>query len=297
MQRDARSQGVASHAALDDGETLTARLLARESMTRQDTHGRLSALGDGELVACGASGEAVAMLAREGVPGAEDALDRQSSWLLEDSPRGESGVLFRNEGATEMWADTLYHVMPFLVVIGHDGEADDQFRLHRERLRNPETRLWACHDDDVRPGTVGGRCLAEANGWVATGLARAVRLGVGWLDEGLRSRWVGEAVDVIEACVEHERPDGRFRCTLDEVEGSPDGAAGLMFAFAAFTGVADGWLDIRWASRARRWLDATLEHVDDDGVIREVCSSGERGASAEAQAFAILALAAARRVE
>ncbi len=121
MQRDARGQGVASHAALDDGDVPMVRLLAREAITRQDERGRLSARGDGALVSCGSMGEAVAMLAREGESGAEDALDRQSLWLLEKCPRGDSGILYHDEGATEVWADTVYLTLPFLVTIGHDA--------------------------------------------------------------------------------------------------------------------------------------------------------------------------------
>lgn len=300
MQRHPWEQGVASHAALDEGRADLARLLALDAMVRQDAQGRLGATGDTGLVNCGACGEAVAVLAREGEPGAEEALDRQARWLLEDCPRGESGVLFHIEGRPEAWVDTVYMVVPFLTAIGEADEADRQFDLHRTRLQDPGTRLWAHIYDDDEARLVRGVPWASGNGWVAAGLARALRIGAGWLDDGIRRSWESAAAELIAACAAYELPDGRFRNILGDESSFEDGTAGLMLAFATLTGVADGWLDAAWADAGNRWLEASLAPMGEDGLVRGVCGSphfDRQGTSAEAQAMALLALAARSRLD
>jgi len=72
-----------------------------------------------------------------------------------------------------------------------------------------------------------------------------------------------------------------------------------MFAYAALTGVADGWLPVEYTGHATRWLEGALSRVDADGVIQGVCGAphfDREGVSAEAQAFAVIAIAASERV-
>ncbi len=137
---------------------------------------------------------------------------------------------------------------------------------------------------------------ASGNGWIAAGLARALHLGV---DAGtVRERWQRETRALLDACAAFETPDGRFHDVLDRPESFTDGCAGLMLAYAAFTGVADGWLPESYAAAGERWASAALAHVGPDGLIREVCgapSFDAPGISAEAQAFALLALSARAR--
>lgn len=298
MQRQPWEQGVASHAAIDASRLDLARLFALDAIVRQDLQGRLGATGDGGLVNCGACGEAVALVARGGDPLASEALDRQALWFAEGCPRGESGILFHMEGRTEVWVDTVYMVVSFLVVIGHADEADGQYRLHKGRLWHGSTGLWGQVYDEVAGCWVREAPWASGNGWVAAGLARALRIGAGWLDDDIKERWRKDARALLEAVAPHERGDGRFHNVLDDVATFVDGTAGLMFAYAAFSGVADGWLGEEWAGHARRWMDASLKPVGDDGLVREVCGApgfDRQGTSAEAQAFALLALAASAR--
>lgn len=298
MQRHPWEQGVASHAAIDADRRNLAALLAHDAIVRQDAEGRLGATGDSGLVNCGACGEAVAILAREGDALAAAALDRQTTWFLEGCPRGDSGVLFHIEGKPEVWVDTVYMAVPFLVSVGHVEQADEQYRLHKERLWCTGTGLWAHIWDDAASAWVREVPWASGNGWVAAGLARAIRIGAGWLDRDLRADWAADAKALLEAASTHERPDGRFVNVLDDPSTFVDGTAGLMFAYAALSGVADGWLGSEWAERARRWMEASLSRVGEDGLVREVCGSphfDQQGTSAEAQAFALLARAAERR--
>ena len=298
MQRHPWEQGVASHAAIDSDRLDLARLLARDAIVRQDAQGRLGATGDAGLVNCGACGEAVALLAREGDVAAASSLDRQSRWFADGCPRGESGVLYHIEGRAEVWVDTVYMVVPFLVAIGRADEAEEQYRLHKESLWHAKTGLWGHIFDDGAGAWVREVPWASGNGWVAAGLARALHLGAGWLDEEIRAEWREDVAALLTAVGAHEMAHGRFPNVLDDPSAFLDGTAGLMFAYAAFTGVADGWLGAEWGERARRWMEASLEHVDGEGLVQEVCGSptfDRQGTSAEAQAFALLALRASAR--
>jgi len=299
MQRQSWEQGVASHASIDGGRTELVRLLARDAIVRQDSEGRLGATGDGGLVNSGACGEAVALLARGGDPAAETALDRQAIWFAEGCPRGDSGVLYHLEDQTEVWADTVYMVVPFLVAIGRADEAEAQYRLHKERLWHEGTGLWGHKFDDGVSKWVREVPWASGNGWIAAGLGRALHIGAGWLDEPVREGWHEDLLALLQAIASHELSDGRFPDILDDPTAFVDGTAGLMFAYAAFSGVADGWLGEEWAGRAQRWMGASLAQVGEDGVVHEVCGApgfDRQGTSAEAQAFALLALSAAKRV-
>jgi unsaturated rhamnogalacturonyl hydrolase len=298
MQRHPWEQGIASHAAIDSGRLDLVRLLAHDAIVRQDPQGRLGATGDAGLVNCGACGEAVALVARGGDPVASSALDRQALWFAQTCPRGESGILFHLEGKTEVWVDTVYMVVPFLVAIGHAEQAEVQYRLHKERLWSRSTGVWGHIYDDAAGWWVREVPWASGNGWVAAGLARALRIGAGWLGADIKEGWRADARDLLGAITSRERGDGRFHNVLDDTTTFVDGTAGLMFAYAVFSGVADGWLGEEWAGHAQRWMDASLAGVGEDGLVGEVCGSprfDEQGTSAEAQAFALLARSAAKR--
>jgi len=299
MQRHSWEQGVASHAAIDSRRLDLAKLLARDAIVRQDDDGRLGATGDGGLVNSGACGEVVALLARDGDPAAEGSLDRQAKWFAQGCPRGDSGVLYHMEGRTEVWADSVYMVVPFLVTIGRADEAEAQYRLHRERLWDEGAGLWGHIFDDSDSRWVREDRWASGNGWVAAGLARALRIGAGWLDADVKAGWREDVEALLTAVGSHERDDHRFGNVLDDPESFADGTAGLMFAYAAMTGVADGWLEGEWSGRARLWVDAALARVGEDGLLREVCGAprfDRQGTSAEAQAFALMASTAAGRI-
>jgi unsaturated rhamnogalacturonyl hydrolase len=283
MQRDSWEQGVAAQAMLDLGRQDLAGLMAHAAVTRQTADGRLAGAfggGDDNAVNGAACGEAVL------AAGLREAADRQLAWLLRGAPRGADGVLFHVLGGTEAWADTVYMVAPFLALTGHTDEAVRQIDGHRERL---------CRDglygavEGRRPEHWGG-----GNGWVVAGIARAIRLAPRLRDSHLP----GHAAEVLDACLALARPDGLFHDVLDDPASFRETNAAQMFAYAAFTGVADGWLPPPYAHRARELLAAAGREIGDDGLVRGACGSpsfDRPGTSAEAQAFHLMAAAAEGR--
>ncbi|MBC7298545.1 MAG: glycoside hydrolase family 88 protein [Demequina sp.] len=295
MQRLAWEQGVVTQAALDGGRPEVALAIARDAIQHQDERGRLAATGDAGLVNGGSLGEAVAALAARGEARAAEALERQRWWLLRFSPRDDEGVVWHLEGVPEVWVDSIYMVVPMLVFTGDVAPADMQYRMHREHLWDGRSGLYGHRANTVTGDRVRGAFWATGNGWAAAGMARALRIGGDRVPGEMRGRWRSNTCDLLEAVAAHETSEGRFHHVLDDPTTFTDGTAGLMFAYAAFTGVADGWLPEVYAAHARRWLDAALARVDADGVVRGVCGAphfDSEGTSAEAQAFAIIALAA-----
>lgn len=299
MQRLAWEQGVASQAALDGDRPDLALAIARDALVHANADGRLAATGDDGLVNGGALGEAVALLARTGNADAAAALDRQRWWLLRYSPRDDEGVVWHLAGRTEVWADSIYMVVPSLVLTGDVASADMQYRMHREHLWNADTGLYRHRVDTVTGERVNDRPWASGNGWAAAGMARALGIGGMGLPAEMKLRWQANTRALLDAVAAHETSRGRFHDVLDDDSTFTDGTAGLMFAYAAFTGVADGWLEDAYAARARRWMEAVLERVDEHGIVRGVCGAphfDREGTSAEAQAFALMAITAAARV-
>ncbi len=298
MQRLAWEQGVASQAALDDGRLDLAGAFARDAMAHQDAEGRLAATGDAGLVNGGPLGEAVAELAARGDSRAAAALERQRWWFLRFSPRDDEGVVWHLRDSSEVWVDSIYMVVPMLVLTGDGAPADMQYRMHREHLWDRSAGLYRHRVNTVTGEAVRGAFWASGNGWAAAGIARALRIGGVELPTEMRGRWQRETRHLLDAVTKHETPDGRFHDVLDDSASFTDGTAGLMFAYAALTGVADGWLSADYAARAERWLAAALGRVDADGAVKGVCGAphfDREGVSAEAQAFAIMAIAASER--
>jgi unsaturated rhamnogalacturonyl hydrolase len=238
------------------------------------------------------------LLANAGDARAAEALERQRWWLLRHSPRDDSGVLWHLRGLDEVWVDSVYMIVPALVVTDDFAPADMQYRMHREHLWNPATGLYGHRRNTVTGEGVRMVPWATGNGWVAAGLARALRRGADATPAEMRARWQAQARELLDACARWERPDGRFHDVLDDPATFVDGTAGLMLAFAAFTGIADGWLSREYAEPASRWADAALARVDEHGLVREVCGAphfDKQGTSAEAQAFALMAMTARER--
>ena len=287
MQRQSWEQGVAAHAAADLGRPDLVRLLAEAAVTRQAADGRLATVdGENGSVNGAACGEAVL------ASGFTDAARRQLGWLVEHAPRDTDGTLFHLIDGREVWADTVYMVVPFLAVAGHSALAAAQIEGHRRRLCRDGlySAIWSADTQSMRRADHWG----GGNGWVVAAIARAARL-----VPALRGGPTDHAREVLDACLALRRPDGLFHDVLDDPSTFVETNAAQMFAYAAFVGAADGWLPASYAGTARDLLTAASSKIDEHGLVRGACGSptfDHPGTSAEAQAFHLLAVAASGRI-
>ncbi|UWP84797.1 glycoside hydrolase family 88 protein [Dactylosporangium fulvum] len=285
MQRQNWEQGVASHALLDLGLDALAARFARDTAVHQGTDGRLGTIGGEQgAVNSGACYEAVV---RAGLSAAAEA---QLAWITTTAPRAADGTLFHLIGSREVWADTVYMVVPMLAFAGLPDLAVRQVEGHRRRLCTGG--LYAARFDDATGTLVAPEHWGTGSGWVAAGIARAVRL-----DPALAGPLAGHAREVLDACLAHRRADGLFGNVLDDPASFREANVAQMLAYTAFTGVADGWLPRSYLDTARSLREA-VEPLVVDGLVTSVCGApafDRPGTSAEAQAFCLLAEAAARR--
>ena len=283
MQRQSWEQGVAAQACRDIGRDDLVRLLAHAAVTRQAADGRLANVdGEDNAVNGAACGEAVL------VSGFDRAARRQLYWLVHRAPRDGVGTVFHVLDGHELWADTVYMVAPFLALAGRPDLAVAQVEGHRRRLCTDGlyAAIWSAGTGTLRRAAKWG----GGNGWVVAGIARAIRL-----VPDLRTDLAGHAREVLDACLALRRPDGLFHDVLDDPATFVETNAAQMFAYAALTGAADGWLPASYAGIGRDLLAAATAKVDESGLVRDACGAptfDHPGTSAEAQAFHLLATAA-----
>jgi len=302
MQRRSWEQGVASHALLDLGRDDLVAVLARDAVTQQSAAGNLADLDESGAVNSGAMGEAVlAQARRSGDPRLQQGFDAQLRWFSTEAPRADDGTLFHLREAPECWVDSVYMVVPVLVLAGRVEEAARQFDGHRRRLFDPATGLWGWRWDEAEGRRTHPAPWGTGNGWVAAGLARALRL--------LRPEPAGPAQDfatdaaqharaLVDACLASRRPDGTFGDVLDDPASFEETNLAQMLAYATLTGTADGWLPAAYAEVGRSLLAHARTKVDTHGFVTPVCGAprfDRPGTSVEAQAFFLLATAASHR--
>ncbi|WFF09517.1 glycoside hydrolase family 88 protein [Micromonospora sp. WMMD1076] len=299
MQRESWEQGILGQALLDLGLDEAAVLVADAAVTRQRPDGRLGEpAGSVGAVNGAACGEVVRHAARRtGDRRYAVALDAQLDWLTRRAPRAADGTLFHLLDGRQVWADTIYMVVPLLALTGRTGTAAAQVAGHRRRLYDARTGLYAARWDEDRgepdrPGPWG-----TGNGWVVAGIARALRLAPDWPGD-LRAELAGHAEEVLTACLAYRGADGLFPDVLDEPDAFREANTAQLLGYAALTGVADGWLSRSWFEVGADLLAAAAGRIDAYGRVTGVSGAPDferPGTSPEAQACHLLGHAALRR--
>lgn len=292
MQRQSWEQGVLGHALLDLEQWELAEVVARDSVVRQNPQGKLAEVDNAGIVNCGSVAEVVAWASLRD-ESLRPAIGRQLSWLLEDAPRASDGTLFHIEGTKEMWVDSVYMLVPMLVLANDENEALRQFRGHRDRLFDESAGLWGWRYDEAAGRVIHPQHWGTGNGWVVAGIARAVHLGLE------NTELTDHARVVLDAMLALRRPDGSFSNIVDDPQTFEENTTGMMAAYALCRGLSDGWLPTTYADAAHSLVAHARTLVDEHGLVQRVCSAphfDKQGTSAEAQAFFLMATAAERGI-
>lgn len=298
MQRAAWEQGVAAQAFLERGEMDTVVLFAREAALRQSEDGRLANFGEPDNVTdAAANGEAVLRAAgHTGDPTLSAAAGRMLEYLLKRAPRCADGTLHHVKDKPELWIDSMYMAPPFLAVAGQPQEALRQVEGLRRRLWHPRQRLFSHIWDEGRQAFVREAFWGVGNGWAAAGMVR-VRAALAETMTAERERLAGWLRELIDGCLEHQRPDGLFHDVLDDPRSFVETNLAQMLAYSIFRGTHEGWLPPPYRQRGERLREAALAKVDAEGYVRGVCgapSFDRPGTATEGQAFCLLMEAAHR---
>ena len=300
MQRYSWEQGVASQAFWDLGETETAVALAKSAVLRRIPDGRTAVMGSFDAVTdpC-APGEVIVHAWRlTGDPFYRNALDSLLDWALHKAPRTSCGVVCHVEHARQVWADSYYMLPPFLAAAGYGKEAVEQLEGYHRLLCDPATGLfrhiWNEETGQFdRPAFWGG-----GNGWAAASMARILHL-LPSSETELRRRVLDLELPLLRALQGVVREDGLSHDILDQPDSFVEVNFSQMYAYALFTGIADGWLSDDHRELAETLRTAANDKVDSDGFVQQVCGAPDfssPGTSPEGQAFYLMMEAAAGRL-
>jgi unsaturated rhamnogalacturonyl hydrolase len=296
MQRHSWDQGVASAVLADAGRDDLLRVLLDDAVARQLPDGRLAELEAPALANSGAIGEVLRDQAiRSGDAAWLAASERQHRWLADGAPRAADGTLFHIADRREVWADSVYMVVPALAAYGDHDDALAQLAGHRTRLRDPESGLWRSRWEEDRQRLWDERAWGTANGWVVAALARTVPRLLPDIGRSL----IGELRTLVDDCLRWRRADGLFGNLLDDPQSFRETNVAAMLAYGALTGAGAGWLPAQYGKVGASLLESVAEQVDEFGRVTGACAAphfDRPGFSPEAQAFALLADSAHRRL-
>lgn len=300
MQRRDWEQGIFAQAMLASGQRDNLIQLTRAAMVQQTADGRMGVVVSGGPTDPAMGGAAYAQAAKwTGEPAMLQAVDRMLEWILHKAPRNSEGVLYHTFEAPQMWSDGINGAAPFLAAMGHLDEALKQIEGYRKLLFNPEKKLLAHIWDEGKKQLVDAGFWGGGNGWTAAGLARVIR-SLPVSRSGDRASLAAFAKDVIDGCLAHQRADGLFHDYVDKPETFVETNLAQMLAFAAYSGMKDGWLPERYRVHADRMRAAARRKMDQHGFVQGACSApnfDRPGISTEAQAFCVMMEAAGQATD
>jgi rhamnogalacturonyl hydrolase YesR len=298
MQRRDWEQGTLAQAFLEAGQVDDLIRLTKAAIVQRIPDGRLAVVGEGGPTDP-AMGGAAYWLAGQIThdPEIQQAVDGLLEWILHKAPRAPDGTLYHVFDHPQVWSDGFNGAPPFLAAAGHCDEALRQIEGFRKRLWDPQKKLLAHIWDDTPNAKNTKEFWGGGNGWAAAGLARVIR-SINQVNQHERRSLAAFAKDIIDGCLEYQRPDGLFHDVIDKSDTFVETNLAQMLAFAMYTGIYDGWLPEQYRAHADRMRDGARRKMDRYGYIQGACGAPnfERpGTSTEAQAFAIMMEAAAAR--
>ena len=300
MERRDWEQGILAQAMLEANRPEQLILLTRAAIVLQTPDGRLGVVVSGGPTDPAMGGEAYAKAAEwTADPQVSQAVDRMLTWIRFKAPRSADGILYHVFDAPEMWSDGLNGAPPFLAAMGHYDEALIQIEGYRQRLWNPEKKLLAHIWNDNKRQLQDANFWGGGNGWAAAGLARVLRI----LPKDLRQdrqHLAAFAKEIIDGCLQHQRPDGLFHDVIDQPATFVETNLAQMLAFAIYEGVRAAWLPATYKSHADKLRAAARAKMDSSGYIQGACGAPDfdrPGISTEAQAFCIMMESAASKLE
>jgi unsaturated rhamnogalacturonyl hydrolase len=292
MQRMAWEQGTASQALIAIGRKDLAILFAKDAIVRQNSEGRLGMLGCDQGVTDPASnGEAVLLAFKEtGDEKYKRAADDMYEYLKTKAPKTSDGVLHHVNNARQVWSDASFMAPPFLALMGDFDESVKQIEGFRKYLMDPGKKLYYHIWDEEKNEYARKLFWGGGNGWTAAGIAKIINLLPGDRED-LHKKMVMYGKEVIDGCIAYMRPDGLFHDIIDDSSSFVETNLGQMLAFAIYTGLKAGWLEISYKEKADAMRLAARSKVDNYGIVQGACGSpsfDKVGTSTEAQSFFLM---------
>jgi unsaturated rhamnogalacturonyl hydrolase len=296
MQRASWEQGVAAQALLELGDDEMVILMAKESVLRQTSEGRLAVVyTDNGVTDPAASGEALLYSAQVTQDSSlKQAADKMLEYLLDKAPKNEAGIIYHTLDAPEIWIDSMYMCPPFLAAAGHFNDAIKQVNGIRHCLWNATDRLYSHRWNDREKIFVNKNYWGVGNGWAIAGISRVLKK----LPSNMKSvkeQLVHYVKDAIDGCLEHVRSDYLFHNVINDKNTFVETNLSQMIAYTIFRGVTEKWLDKSYLDYAYKMRNVVHQQVDQYGYVQNVCGApffDSPGRATEGQAFFLLMEAA-----
>jgi rhamnogalacturonyl hydrolase YesR len=292
MQRYSWEQGVAAQALLEMGEQKRVIQFAKEAVLRQRPDGRLANIGNDQGVTDAACvGQAVLYAAQvTGDSALKEATDKMARYLLDTAPRTADGTLHHRTDAPQVWIDSMYMAPPFLAVVGYPAEAVKQIEGFRNKLLDPQTKLYSHIWDERKNDFIRRDFWGVGNGWTAAGLTRVIDALPDAMQDD-RQRLIGYVKELIDAALPYLRDDGLFHNVIDRPNTFVETNFSQMLAYSIYRGLQRGYLDKSYQPYADRMRKAAIAKVDAHGLVQGVCGApmfNAPGTATEGQAFFLL---------
>ena len=290
MQRHSWEHGILAQAFLDMDDRERVVLMTKSARVEKAADGRLAAIGGGATDP--AMGGAAYWQAAEwtGDPQMQQAARGLLEFVLKKTPRAADGTCYHVFNAPEMWSDSFYTTPPFLAATGHYDEAILQIDGLRKRLWNPEKKLLSHIWDDGRRQFKHQAFWGVGNGWAAAGITRAIAA-LPAARRPDRERLSAFLKELLDGCLDRQRPDGLFHDMLDQPESFVETNLAQMLAFSIYTGAKGAWLPASYRPAADRMRAAARAKVDAFGFVQGVCGAptfDHAGVATEGQAFFLM---------
>ena len=299
MQRYSWEQGTAMQGMLEIGDTTNLIIMARESVQRKKSDGRLSMVGsDMNIADTGVNGPGV--LAAYKITGQEKykkAAQGQYEYLKRPESKNAAGVIYHNNKSKVIFSDNMFMVAPFLAQMGDYDEAMHQIEGIRDVLWNKDKKLF--HHIRIQetmefkdPSFWGG-----GNGWCAAAMAQVIDL----LPDERKSdkqKLIEYCTDLLDGCIARQLPSGLLYDKITE-PNFEETTLPAMLAYTIYTAIRSGWLDPSYKIPADKMRRAVYANVDDFGLLQNASIAprfNAPGTSPEGQAFFLMMEGAFRKL-
>jgi unsaturated rhamnogalacturonyl hydrolase len=299
IQRLSWEQGIAMMAFLEQGDMDLVVLLAKGAVHRQLADGRPAKLDNWEVAVDPINNTEGIIRALEYTedPELKEGLEKLTDWIKTGAPRNDKGIIQFAVGFPEYWTEAMYMLHPSLAAAGFYDESISSLNAYWEKLFDPAKRLmhhiWNIEKNEFRRPMYWG----VGNGWTVTGLARLYDL----LPEkyGAEKREiVSKARMLIDSLLSYLTPDNLLHDFIDDPSTFVETNCPQMLAYTIYRGMISGWLEGSYLGQAEKIQKATIEKIDQHGIVRGVCGIPHFDRSfiaPEGQAFCIMLDAAAKK--
>lgn len=152
-------------------------------------------------------------------------------------------------------------------------ECVEQFRLHRDVLRDPENGLWRQgRAAEPGPETIAPYTWSRGHGWILRGMTDALTA----LPEN--SSYFKELhaiyVNLLDALLQRQNEEGMWHVLPDlpKESSNPETSGTALIGRALYTGLARGWIEGRhYEQAADKAFRAVARRVEPDGWVHGVC--------------------------